>query len=181
MISDCSLFKKGLPFFQAGSVRFCVGREFIIIIGKLALFSFLKLTPFNAICINKKITYPGGGEGKGVLSQRGNPLHNYSARICWYVMNVFEQRNRNLIVSCKPDSLLISTAVLRTLDGCNLCRIPDLIFCILTKYGYCFSRKNDLGCSSRIRIQIFSFPDPEYGSWIQGSKKHRILDPDPQQ
>ncbi len=33
------------------------------------------------------------------------------------------------------------------------------------------SRKYDLGCSSRIRILIF------YLSWIQGSKMHRVLDP----
>ncbi len=36
------------------------------------------------------------------------------------------------------------------------------------------SRKYDPGCSSRIRTQTF------YPSWIQGSKRHRIPDPDPQ-
>ncbi len=38
------------------------------------------------------------------------------------------------------------------------------------------SRKYDPGCSSRIRIMIFTHPE----SRIQGSKRHRILDPDPQ-
>ncbi len=37
-------------------------------------------------------------------------------------------------------------------------------------------RKYDPGSSYRIRILIFTLP----GSWIQGSKRHRIPDPDPQ-
>ncbi len=48
-------------------------------------------------------------------------------------------------------------------------RIPDPYLLTLNPF-----RKNDLGCPSRIRI----FFHPGYR--IQGSKKHRILDPDPQ-
>jgi hypothetical protein len=35
--------------------------------------------------------------------------------------------------------------------------------------------ENNLGCSSRIKIQIFNHPGS--GTRIQGSKKHRITDP----
>ncbi len=44
----------------------------------------------------------------------------------------------------------------------------------LTKKLFLSSRKYDPDCSSRIRILIF------YSSRIQGSKRHRIPDPDPQ-
>ncbi len=47
---------------------------------------------------------------------------------------------------------------------------------ILTQKLFLSSRKYDLGCSFRIRILIFTHP----GSRIQGSKRHRIPDPDPQ-
>ena len=43
-----------------------------------------------------------------------------------------------------------------------------------SKKMFLSSRKYDPGCSSRIRILIF------YPSRIQGSKRHRIPDPDPQ-
>ncbi len=42
-------------------------------------------------------------------------------------------------------------------------------------------RKNNLRCSSRIPDpDFFPIPDPESWSRIQGSKKHRIMVPDPQ-
>jgi hypothetical protein len=81
-----------------------------------------------------------------------------------------------------------------------LSRIPDLIFfhprsrirtlfpsqiCIKEfKYFYpekwfLSSRKYDLGCSSRISDPDPDFlPIPDLGSRIQGSKRHRIPDPD---
>ncbi len=77
--------------------------------------------------------------------------------------------------------------------GC-LSRIPDPIFfhpgsrIRMKEFKYfnpekwfqC-SRKYDPGCSSRIPDQVPDFlPIPDPGFRIQGSKRHRILDPDPQ-
>ncbi len=75
----------------------------------------------------------------------------------------------------------LSTAVLRIQDVYSgsaffpsRIRIKEFNYFNHKKRFLLSSRKYDSGCSSRIRILTF------YPSRIQGSKRHKVLDPDPQ-